>query len=252
MNVRVAVYRDYAAMSMAAAKHISDRVRARPDIVLGLATGSTPIGLYAELVELHRREGLDFARVATFNLDEYYGLDADDPRSYKRFMWEHLFSQVNLDRGRTHVPCGSARDPEAECIRYEQMIQAAGGIDLQVLGIGLNGHIGFNEPGSAPDSRTRVVRLADQTVQVNRAKTDAEELPMFAMSMGIGTIMEARQIMLLADGDAKADIVRQALQGPVTCDVPASLVQRHPDVTVFLDRPAAGLLDLGLFDMESA
>jgi len=161
-------------------------------------------------------------------------------------MWEHLFAHVNLDRSRTHVPYGATRDPEAECIKYEEMIRAAGGIDLQVLGIGMNGHIGFNEPGSAPNSRTRVVQLADQTVQVNRAKTEAEELPSFALSMGIGTIMDAREIMLLANGDAKAEIVRQAIQGPVTPDIPASILQQHPDVTVFLDRPAAKLLALKL------
>ncbi len=244
MSVRILVYNDYAQMSAAAARHIASCVNARPDIVLGLATGSTPLGMYAELAELHRREGLDFSGVTTFNLDEYCGLDDDDPRSYQRFMWEHLFAHVNLDRAQTHVPRGATRDPEAECIRYEEMIRAAGGIDLQVLGIGMNGHIGFNEPGSAPNSRTRVVRLADQTVQVNRAKTAAEELPAFALSMGIGTIMDAREIILLANGDAKAGIIRQAVQGPVTCDIPASLLQRHPYVTVFLDRPAARLLEL--------
>jgi glucosamine-6-phosphate deaminase len=244
MSVRILVYDDYAKMSAAAARHVASRVNARPGVVLGLATGSTPVGMYAELIELHRREGLDFSRVTTFNLDEYCGLDADDPRSYDRFMWEHLFAHVNLERTRTHVPYGAARDPEAECIRYEEMIRAAGGIDLQVLGIGMNGHIGFNEPGSASNSRTLVVRLAEQTVQVNRAKAEAEELPAFALSMGMGTIMDAREIMLLANGDAKADIIRQAIQGPVTPDVPASILQRHPDVTVFLDKPAAKLLEL--------
>ncbi len=244
MSVRILVYDDYAKMSAAAAEHIASRVSAQPSIVLGLATGSTPVGMYAELVELHRRAGLDFSRVTTFNLDEYCGLDADDPRSYERFMWEHLFAHVNLDRTRTHVPYGAARDPEAECMRYEEMIRAAGGIDLQVLGIGMNGHIGFNEPGSAPNSRTRVVRLAELTVEVNRAKTEAEELPAFALSMGMGTIMDAGEVMLLANGEAKADIIRQAIQGPVTPDVPASILQQHPDVTVFLDRPAAKLLKL--------
>ena len=242
--MHILIYDDYAEMSAAAAGHIASRVKAKPGIVLGLATGSTPVGMYAELVELHRQGGLDFSRVTTFNLDEYCGLGSDDPRSYERFMWEHLFAHVNLDRMRTHVPYGAARDPEAECIRYEEMIRAAGGIDLQVLGMGMNGHIGFNEPGSAPNSRTRVVRLAEQTVQVNRSKTEADEMPASALSMGIGTIMDAREIILLANGDAKADIVRQAIQGPITPDVPASILRQHPDVSVFLDRPAARLLKL--------
>lgn len=240
--MQVLVYSDYDEMSAAAARMIASKIGELPKPVLGLATGSTPIGMYAELVRLHNEEGLDFSNVTTFNLDEYCGVDAEDPRSYHWFMKEHLFSHVNLDPEKAHVPAGNSADPDGECARYERLIKEAGGIDLQVLGIGMNGHIGFNEPGSDPNSRTRVVRLAEQTIEVNRAKGGLNALPGYAISMGIGTIMEARQILLLANGAGKAEIIRRALTGPVTPDVPASLLQTHPNVVCMLDKPAASLL----------
>jgi glucosamine-6-phosphate deaminase len=242
--VRVLTYSDYDEMSAAAARMIASRIAQLPEPVLGLATGSTPIGMYSELARIHDEEGLDFSRTTTFNLDEYWGLAPDDPRSYKWFMKGHLFSRVNLDPARTHVPRGVDVDPDAECQRYERLIEESGGIDLQVLGIGMNGHIGFNEPGADPNSRTRLVRLAQQTVDVNRAKGGLDSLPGYALSMGIGTIMEAKEILLLANGEGKAEIIRRALRGPVTRDVPASLLQTHPNVVCMLDKPAAKLLDL--------
>jgi glucosamine-6-phosphate deaminase len=242
--VRVLTYSNYDEMSAAAARMIATRIAELSEPVLGLATGSTPIGMYSELARLHNEEGLDFSGTTTFNLDEYWGLDPDDPRSYHWFMKEHLFSRVNLDPAKTHVPRGIGVDPDAECERYEKLIEEAGGIDLQVLGIGMNGHIGFNEPGSDPNSRTRLVRLAQQTVDVNRAKGALDSLPGHALSMGIGTIMEAKEILLLANGQGKAEIIRRALLGSVTRDVPASLLQTHSNVVCMLDEPAAKLLDL--------
>lgn len=242
--MRVLVYSNYDEMSAAAARLIASRISELPEPVLGLATGSTPIGMYDELARLHKEEGLDFSETTTFNLDEYWGLGPDDPRSYHWFMEEHLFSRVNLDPAKKHIPRGNCVDPEAECDRYEKLIREAGGIDLQVLGIGMNGHIGFNEPGSDPTSRTRLVRLAEQTVEVNRAKGGLEALPSHAISMGIGTIMEAKEILLMANGEGKAEIIRRALVGPVTPDVPATFLQRHPDVVCILDKAAARLLDL--------
>lgn len=242
--MRVLTYSNYDEMSAAAARMIASRIAELSEPVLGLATGSTPIGMYSELARLHNEEGLDFSGTTTFNLDEYWGLDPDDSRSYHWFMKEHLFSRVNLDPANTHVPTGIDVEPEVECERYEKLIEEAGGIDLQVLGIGMNGHIGFNEPGSDPNSRTRLVRLAQQTVDVNRAKGGLDSLPGYAISMGIGTILEAKEILLLANGAGKADIIRRALLGPVTRDVPASLLQTHPNVVCMLDEPAAKLLDL--------
>jgi glucosamine-6-phosphate deaminase len=241
--VDIRVYRDYHEMSRAAAQIIADQIRSKPDSVLGLATGSTPEGMYAELVKMYREGKVDFSKATSFNLDEYVGMDPSDPRSYHRFMRVNLFDHVNFAPGKTHVPSGIGDNLDEQAMEYERMIAAAGGIDLQVLGIGMNGHIGFNEPGSPFDSRTRVVDLSEQTVSVNREKTEAESLPTQAVSMGMGTILQSRRIMLLANGAGKAEIVSRAFKGPITTDVPASVLQRHPDVIVILDAPAARLLD---------
>ncbi len=241
MDIRV--YGDYREMSRAAAQIVADQLRAKPDSVLGLATGSTPEGMYAELVRMYREGQVDFSQAHSFNLDEYVGLSPDDPRSYNVYMWKNLFRHVNFDPKRVHIPSGVGDDLAGQCLRYERMIEEAGGIDLQVLGIGRNGHIGFNEPGSPFDSRTRVVDLAEQTVSVNMEKTEAISLPTQAVSMGIGTILESRRIMLLANGVEKAEIVAKALRGPVTWMVPASALQVHGDVVVLLDKPAASRLE---------
>lgn len=237
------IARDYRELSRLAADRVSAVVAEKPAAVLGLATGSTPIGLYAELVARSRAGELDLRQVTTFNLDEYLGLPRTHPASYWQFMQAHLFRHVPVRAERIHLPRGDAPDPEAECRAYEAAIAAAGGIDLQVLGIGGNGHIGFNEPGAPFDSVTRVVDLTAETRAANaRFFARPDEVPRQAISMGIRTIMQARRILLLASGEGKAAAVAAALTGPVTTAVPASVLQRHPDVTVIMDAAAAGLL----------
>ncbi|MGE5509477.1 MAG: glucosamine-6-phosphate deaminase [Chitinophagales bacterium] len=226
----------------AGAAVVAAALRQQPRLVLGLATGETTLPFYRELVRLHREEGLDFAGVTTFNLDEYYGLGPEDPRSYHHFMQERFFRHVNLDPARTHLPDGLATDVAAECRRYEALIAAAGGIDLQVLGIGVNGHIGFNEPGTALAAETQLVRLRPETIHRNERLTQATALPEQAISLGVKTIMHTRRLLLLAAGPEKAPAVAAALEGPVTDAVPASVLQLHPALTVILDRDAAGCL----------
>jgi glucosamine-6-phosphate deaminase len=231
------------------ARRIADVIRARAAAggraVLGLATGSTPIGVYRELIRLHREEGLSFADVVTFNLDEYYPMDPGSIHSYHRFMWENLFSQLDIPPGNVHMPRG---DPpreavEAECRRYEEAIRAAGGIDLQLLGIGRTGHIGFNEPGSGAESRTRAVTLDLVTRQDAAADFFGEEnVPREALTMGVATILEAREIVILATGEHKAAIVARAVEGEVDHEIAATFLQRHPSTTFYLDRPAAAAL----------
>lgn len=232
------------AASLRAADMITEAVRKRPETVLGLATGSTPTLLYKALIQAHR-DGLDFSRVRTFNLDEYHGLAPDHPQSYRRFMEEQLFNHLNLDLANTHVPDGLAKDVAAHCAAYEAEIQAAGGIDIQVLGIGSNGHIGFNEPASSLVSRTRLVALTQQTISDNARFFDAaDEVPRHAISMGIGTILEAKRCIMLCFGEHKAKAVRAAIEGGVSQFTPASALQMHPDTTVFLDEAAAADLEL--------
>jgi glucosamine-6-phosphate deaminase len=226
-----------------AARTISRLVHEKPNAVLGLATGSTPLLLYHELVRLHREHQLDFSQVTTFNLDEYVGLGPDDPRSYHHFMREHLFGHVNIAPQRAHIPDGLAPNIPAFCARYEEQIKAAGGIDLQVLGIGAGGHIGFNEPTSSFASRTRIKTLTTATRKANGHFFDGEEkVPHHAITMGIGTILEARQCMLLAFGEHKAQAVAGAVEGPITAMNPASSLQLHPRTKVFLDAAAAAML----------
>tara|TARA_R110002049_G_scaffold27321_4_gene94494 strand:+ start:33144 stop:33863 length:720 start_codon:yes stop_codon:yes gene_type:complete len=223
-----------------AADMIAAAVRDNPEIVLGLATGETPIGTYRHLIRLHRDEGLDFSGVTTFNLDEYIGLGRDHPQSFHAFMRQNFFDHVNISADRIHLPDGLATDPVAYADAYEDAIRDAGGIDLQLLGIGHNGHIAFNEPGSPADSRTRVVDLTADTIEKNARFFDSvDDVPKTALSMGIGTILDAKRIVLLAFGAAKAEAVLKAMEGPVTVDHPASLLQTHDDVTFILDAAAA-------------
>lgn len=242
--MRIRVYESYEHASRAAAETVRDLVRARPTAVLGLATGSTPLGLYRELARMHRDEGLDFSHVRTFNLDEYVGLPEAHPQSYHRFMAENLFDFLNVPGSSIHVPSGTAPDYAAHCAWYESRIRAHGGIDVQILGIGSDGHIGFNEPGTSLGSRTNVQTLSPQTIRDNaRFFPRKEDVPVHAVTMGIATILEARKILLIASGSGKARIVAQAVEGPVTAACTASALQLHPDVTVFLDREAAAALD---------
>jgi glucosamine-6-phosphate deaminase len=223
-----------------AARIIANAVRRSPALRLGLATGSTTLGMYRELARLHRDESLDFSGLVTFNLDEYLGLSADHPQSFRHFMQQHFFSHVNIQPSNIHIPDGTvSRDYERYCSSYEQSIREAGGIDLQILGIGRNGHIGFNEPTSSLGSRTRLKVLSKETIDDNRKFFTAnEKVPECAITMGIGTILEAKRILLLASGPSKATPIAQAIEGPVTASVTASALQLHPDVTFIVDQQA--------------
>jgi glucosamine-6-phosphate deaminase len=239
----VIIKEDYEAVSAEAARLLADRLLRKPTLVLGLATGSTPLGLYRELIRMHGEEGLDFSKVTTFNLDEYVGLRPQHEQSYHRFMWESLFRHINADPRFVYIPDGMVHDIQAHCDWYEAEIARAGGIDLQVLGIGANGHIAFNEPGSSLGSRTRVKTLTRETRQDNaRFFGSLDEVPLYALTMGIGTIMEARELLLLASGESKAEAIRAAVEGPLTAAVPASMIQMHRNVFVIVDRAAAALL----------
>ena len=225
------------------ARIIARLVREKPAAVLGLATGRTPQRLYQELIRLHRDEGLDFSRITTFNLDEYVGLPATHEQSYRYFMRENLFRHINIDPARTHVPDGMAPDLHAECHGYEERIAAAGGIDLQLLGLGRNGHIGFNEPTGSLRSRTWIKILSEQTLRDNSAVFgDMAAMPRHAITMGIGTILDARRVLLLSFGPAKVRATVDMIEGPLAAICPASALQLHPRATVILDEgSAAGL-----------
>ncbi len=243
--MEVVICRTYEEMSTAAAREVAKQMNTKPNSVLGLATGSTPLGLYKELVRMHRQDGLDFSQVTTFNLDEYVGLRDTHPQSYHYFMNENLFQQINIPRQNVHIPSGTTRNHLAFCAWYEQRIQDCGGIDLQILGIGSDGHIAFNEPGSSLRSRTRLKTLAKQTIDDNaRFFEKTEDVPIYAITMGVGTILEARKLLLLASGKAKAHAVAEAIEGPVTSMVTASALQLHPNSMLVVDADAAGELKL--------
>ncbi len=233
----------YEEMSTEAAKIVAERIRRKPNLVLGLATGSTPLGLYKELIRMHKEEGLSFAKVTTFNLDEYVGLPPTHDQSYSHFMWENLFKHIDINPRYIHVPDGMATDIEAHCEWYENEIKKWGGIDLQILGIGANGHIAFNEPGSSLGSRTRIKTLTEQTEKDNaRFFKSMNEVPRLAITMGIGTIMEAKEVILLASKANKADAIKAAAEGPITAMVPASIIQMHRKAYVIVDKDAASKL----------
>ncbi len=243
--MRVVVVKTPEEMGREAAAIVAEGIRSKPHYVLGLATGSTPIPLYQELIRLHKEEGLDFSSVITFNLDEYVGLPPTHDQSYRYFMDAQLFNHVNILKKNTHIPDGMTDDIEAHCLAYEAMVEDVGGIDCQILGIGGNGHIGFNEPGSSLASRTRVVELTEKTIQDNsRFFSSIDEVPRRAITMGIGTILDCQKLVLLATGANKAEAVAAALEGPVTAKVPASALQLHPDVTFILTEDAASGLTL--------
>jgi glucosamine-6-phosphate deaminase len=232
-----------AAAANLVAQIISRDLKANPRLVLGLATGVTMEQVYHELVLLYKAQQLDFSLCRTFNLDEYVGLPASDPNSYRRYMNEHLFRRVNIDQSNTHLPDGMAPDLDVECLRYEGLLRDCGGIDLQLLGLGKAGHIGFNEPLSALRSRTRVKALTPTTIKQNAALFGSEEkVPRRAITMGVGTIIEARRCVLLATGQAKANILAKAVEGPITSMVSASALQLHPRCTVVVDEEAASEL----------
>ena len=226
-----------------AARIIARELRANPHLVLGLATGRTMEWVYCHLAHLHRETNLDFSLCSTFNLDEYVGLFPTDPNSYRHYMNRHLFNQVNIDPRNTHLPNGMAADLDGECRHYEALIQRFGGIDLQLLGIGTDGHIGFNEPLSALRSRTRVKALTPTTWKQNAAFFGGEDkVPRRAITMGVGTIIEARRCLVLATGDLKAEVVARAVEGPITSMISATALQLHPRCTVVVDEAAASAL----------
>lgn len=241
--MEVIVKNSYEEMSTLAAEMIAKIVRSKPNAVLGLATGSTPVGVYKELIRMHKQEGLDFSHIITFNLDEYVGLLPTHDQSYRYFMNDNLFNYINIDKKNTHVPDGMAKDIPAFCKWYEEQMLKAGGIDVQLLGIGGNGHIAFNEPGSSLGSRTRVKTLDDKTIKDNaRFFKSMDEVPKYAITMGIGTIMEARSLILLANKENKADAISKTVEGPITAMVPATIVQLHPKATIITDKAAASKL----------
>lgn len=234
---------DYAELSRAAARLVAHQILLKEDAVLGLPTGETPLGLYRELVRLSKEGLLSLSKVTTFNLDEYVGLPPSHPQSFHYYMQVHLFSHLAIPPEQIHIPDGTAADLEGECQRYEEEIARHGGIDLMILGIGPNGHIGFNEPGSDWGRLTGVVQLSEETRRREARRFGGLELvPTQAITMGIKTIMNARKILLLASGQEKALAVKEAIQGPITPAVPASVLQLHPGVTVILDRAAGSLL----------
>ena len=236
--------KDYQDMSRKAANIISAQVIMKPDCVLGLATGGTPVGTYAQLVDWYNKGDLDFSEVTTVNLDEYRGLPKEHPQSYWYFMNENLFSKVNIDPAKTNLPDGTNLDTAAECARYNGIIHKLGGIDLQLLGIGHDGHIGFNEPGEAFELETHCIDLAPTTIEANKRFFDGNEtlVPKQAYTMGIKTIMQARKVLVVANGKAKAQAVKDAVTGPVTPACPGSILQLHPDCILVADEEALSLL----------
>ena len=241
--MRIIKTKNYEEMSVKAASILAAQVTLKPNSVLGLATGSTPIGTYNGLVERYQRGELDFSEIATVNLDEYKGLERENDQSYYYFMNQHLFSRVNIKKENTHLPDGMVKDSEAECKEYEALIDSLGGIDIQLLGIGHNGHIGFNEPAPTFEMETHCVALAEKTIEANkRFFASADDVPKLAYTMGIGTIMKAKKILLLASGEEKAEILAKAFAGPIDPQVPASILQIHPDVTIVADEAALSKL----------
>ncbi len=241
--MRIYKAKDYQDMSRKAANIISAQVIMKPDCVLGLATGSTPIGTYAQLVEWYKKGDLDFSEVKTVNLDEYKGLERSNEQSYFYFMSEHLFNKVNIDFHNVNIPNGMEPDSEKECARYEEVIRSLGGVDLQLLGLGHNGHIGFNEPNAQFDRTTHCVNLTQSTIEANkRFFASEDEVPRQAYTMGIKTIMQASKILMVVSGADKAEIVKKAFFGPITPEVPASVLQLHNDVTLVGDEAALSLI----------
>ncbi len=238
--MEVIIKDSYEDVSKLSAEIIADIIRRKPRAIIGLATGSTPLGTYKELIRLHKEEGLDFSRTVTFNLDEYVGLTHDHPQSYHFFMWENLFKHINVNSKNVHIPDGTAKDIPGFCRWYEEQIVKSGGLDVQLLGIGSNGHIAFNEPGSSLGSRTRVKTLDEKTRQDNaRFFRNLNEVPKYAITMGIGTIMDARQLVLVANGAGKAEAIQKTVEGPITAMVPATIVQLHPKATITIDKAAS-------------
>lgn len=237
--MKIIVCESYDEMSLKGAEIVKEQVDSKPDCILGLATGSTPVGLYNCLAEMNKKGDVDFSEVTSFNLDEYYPISPENDQSYRYFMNQNLFSKINIDITKTHVPNGMAEDPEKACKEYDESILAAGGIDLQILGIGQNGHIAFNEPDDELYEGTHLTGLTESTIKANARFFEKEEdVPTKAVTMGIASIMRARKIIILANGPAKREIVKKLINGGITTNIPASILKVHPDVTLICDRDA--------------
>ena len=239
--MKVIVCQDYAEMSVKAARIIAGQVISKPDGILGLATGSTPEGTYKELIRLYENGLIDFSDIKTYNLDEYYPIKPDNDQSYRYFMDHHLFNYVNVKPENVHIPSGEMKNPAVECREYDEMVERDGGIDLQLLGIGQNGHIGFNEPGDSLYYETHLTDLTENTIQANsRFFSEGEVMPTFALTMGMGTIFSAKKILLLINGKNKHEAFKQLLTDKITTACPATLLKLHPNVTVLCDKEAYG------------
>lgn len=240
---------DYTEMSQRAAKYIIEKICQNPTLTLGLATGGTPIGTYKNLIEDHKKNGTSYQQVTTFNLDEYIGLSGEDKNSYRYFMNEQLFNHIDINKQNTHVPHGDSLNIDEECLRYEQLLTQHGGIDLQILGIGGNGHIGFNEPGTLFNTKTHVIQLAPSTIRANaRFFNKIEEVPTRAITMGISTIMKSKEILLLVSGESKNQAMAKLLTENVTENFPASVLKQHPYVTIIADKAAVSGLQFNVLD----
>lgn len=241
--MRIIKTKDYQVLSRKAASIISAQVITKPNCVLGLATGSTPIGTYQQLVEWYNKGDIDFSQVNTVNLDEYKGLSQDNPQSYYYFMYENFFKHINIDMKNVHIPNGLEEDTIKECSNYDQLISSLGGVDLQLLGLGYNGHIGFNEPQESFNKTTHCIALTQSTIDANsRFFNTLEEIPRYAYTMGIGNIMSANKILLIVSGKGKAKILKEVIEGPIVPSVPASILQLHKNVTIIADQEALSLL----------
>jgi len=241
--MEVVVKETYDEVCKLAAEMIARAIEKKSDAVLGLATGSTPIGVYKNLIQMYREKRLDFSRIRTFNLDEYLGLAPNHNQSYHYFMQENLFKHINIKPENVHIPDGNTNDITGFCKWYESEIKKVGGIDIQLLGLGANGHIGFNEPGSSLTSKTRVKKLTKKTITDNsRFFKSPQEVPQFAITMGIGTIMSAKEVVLIANGKNKADAIAKVVEGPITSMVPGSILQMHQKAFIFVDRLAGSKL----------
>ncbi|MBR5809398.1 MAG: glucosamine-6-phosphate deaminase [Clostridia bacterium] len=237
--MKIIVCENYDEMSLRGAEIVKEQVNSKPDCILGLATGSTPVGLYTCLAEMNKKGDVDFSKVTSFNLDEYYPISPENDQSYRYFMNQNLFSKINIDIAKTHVPNGMAEDPEKACREYDESILAAGGIDLQILGIGQNGHIAFNEPDDELYEGTHLTSLTESTIKANARFFEKEEdVPTKAVTMGIASIMRAKKIIILANGPAKREIVEKLINGGITTNIPASILKVHPDVTLICDSDA--------------
>lgn len=237
--MRIIICENYEELSKRGAEFFVSQVMLKPDSILGLATGSTPVGLYQNLIKWNKAGRIDFSEVTSFNLDEYYPIAPDNNQSYRYFMNENLFDHINIDKSRTYVPNGLAADPDSECEKYEELIDEKGGIDLQLLGIGRNGHIGFNEPDGELNAKTHITELTESTIEANsRFFDDISKVPKKALTMGMGTILKSKKILMLISGKEKHEVLSQLLSDDVTTSNPATLLKVHPDVVVICDKAA--------------